>query len=956
MKKNPAVKSQQALGTLVRQLASVETRLQAAAGSGIDAVVDAQGNYHLLQLAQESLRQNELKFRALIEHNADVIALLAADGTIVYDSPAVVRVLGYQQSELAGTNVFSLCHPEEVEVAQRILARLIRRPGRSLNLTLRCRHRDGSYRWLEGSATNLLQEPAVRAIVLNYRDITERREMEQKLRRSEANLAIAQHIAHIGSWELELADLADIDRNPLRWSAELFRIFGYEPDAVEVNNELFFRHVHPDDRAKIRAAMAETLRTGQTYNLTHRIILQDGAERVIHELADVIRDRQGRMLRVIGTAQDITERRAAEQRLEEHSTFIADVLNSLTSHVAVLDERGDIIAVNESWRRFGRENGVPADRRDFLGSNYLEACAAAVRLGDDTLAREVREALPALLAGRRESFQLEYPCHSPQGPRWFKLRASRLTGPRKGAVVAHQDISERKLAELALQESEARFRQLAESIGQVFWLRDPENTRIFYVSPAYERIWGRPNADLLANAKDWLDGIHPEDRERVRANAANAANGGSHDQVFRIIRRDGTERWVHDRGFPVRDERGNIVRIAGLADDITEQRKLESQFLRAQRMESIGTLAGGIAHDLNNVLTPILMSIQLLQQADCDGQQRRLLETLETSARRGAGMVKQVLMFARGVDGDRVRLHPRLLLQESERIIGETFPRAITIETEVADDCKPVLGDITQLQQVLINLCVNARDAMPDGGTLRIDVRNELIDQHYTGFHPGARPGDYVVLQVSDTGSGIPREIIDRIFDPFFTTKQQGHGTGLGLSTVQAIVKSHEGFMHVYSEPGRGSVFKVFLPAVTPTQEETAPQMTLELPRGRGELILVVDDEQPIRDVTRRTLEAFGYRVIVAQDGAEAVALFALHQADVAAVLTDMMMPVMDGPSAILAINRIRPGTPIIAASGLNSMRDLAAKVPANVGERLQKPYTADKLLQAMHRALQKRD
>jgi PAS domain S-box-containing protein len=475
--------------------------------------------------------------------------------------------------------------------------------------------------------------------------------------------------------------------------------------------------------------------------------------------------------------------------------------------------------------------------------------------------------------------------------------------------------------------------------------------RILYVSPAYERIWGRAGASLLANARDWLEGIHPDDRERVCAHTARAL-GEPYDQVYRVVRPDGAERWVHDRGFPVRDEHGQVVRIAGLAEDITEQRKLEAQFLRSQRMESIGTLAGGIAHDLNNVLAPIILSVDLLR-SDLPAERRdALLKTVETSARRGAGMVKQVLMFARGVDGDRVQLNPKYLLQEIERIIGETFPRTMEIVTEVAADCSPVLGDVTQLQQVLLNLCVNSRNAMPGGGRLTLSASNVDVDAHYAGMNSGAKPGPHVLLQVTDTGEGIPQAIIDKIFDPFFTTKEMGKGTGLGLSTVQAIVKSHGGFVHVYSEPKRGTTFKIYLPATSLAAVESSPLEPVELPRGQGQLILVVDDEEPIRHVTKNTLEAFGYRVLVAQDGAEAVALFAQHSEDVALVLTDMMMPVLDGAAAILIMNRIKPGTRVIATSGLTSAQALSKKLPDTVKHHLSKPYPADKLLLTVSQVL----
>lgn len=347
------------------------------------------------------------------------------------------------------------------------------------------------------------------------------------------------------------------------------------------------------------------------------------------------------------------------------------------------------------------------------------------------------------------------------------------------------------------------------------------------------------------------------------------------------------------------------------------------------------------------------MSLELLRQEMPSARSLRLLDMMETSAKRGAGMVKQVLTFARGVDGERVQCHPKHLLQDLERIVFDTFPRTVEIVTEVAADCNPVVGDVTQLQQVLLNLCVNSRDAMTEGGRLTISASNLNVDAHYASMYPKARPGPHVVFQVTDTGSGIPQDIINKIFDPFFTTKAVGKGTGLGLSTVQAIVKSHDGFVHVYSEPGRGTTFKIHLPSADHTAVKSQPAAAIELPRGKGELVLIVDDEDPIRHVTKNTLEAFGYRVLVAQDGAEAVALFAQYRDDVDLVLTDMMMPILDGAAAILAMRHIRPDVRIIATSGLSSLRELAKGIPDSVKHHLPKPYTADKLLLTVWQALQ---
>lgn len=625
-----------------------------------------------------------------------------------------------------------------------------------------------------------------------------------------------------------------------------------------------------------------------------------------------------------------------------------------------------------------------------------------------------------------------------------------------------------------LSASEAQFRQLAENIEEVFHLTDLGQERIMYVGPAYERIWGRSRATLYAAPRSWLDAVHPDDHERVQQAALTWATTGGYHQEYRIIRPDGSIRWIRDRTFPVRDVNGVIYRVAGLAEDITERKlgvdliaeqaalldkardaihvrdadgritywnhgaeriygwtaaeavgalavdllrpepaalqaasdrlladgewlgdlqaqskdgrpltvearwtlvrdpdgqpltilaidtdvtekqALEQQFLRAQRLESIGTLAGGIAHDLNNVLAPITMAIELLRTSITDPRDMELLDTMADSARRGAGMVRQVLQFARGISGTRVEVQPGQLIQEIETLLREMFPKNVEILTLIAPDLWNVLGDATQLHQVLINLCVNARDAMPEGGRITITAENIELTAEDIATSTGGRPGPHIAITVEDTGTGIAPEVMSRLFDPFFTTKAADKGTGLGLPTTLAIVKRHGGFIVVAGEPGQGARFRVYFPATAPSVgPETAPELK-ELPRGSGETILVVDDEASIRQITRQTLEAFGYRVLLARDGAAAVAMYAGHQAEIAVVIVDMLMPVMDGSATIRRLISMNPAVRIIAASGMD-LNDDSARTAEGVAVQafLPKPYTADAMLVALRAVLQ---
>jgi nitrogen-specific signal transduction histidine kinase/ActR/RegA family two-component response regulator len=388
--------------------------------------------------------------------------------------------------------------------------------------------------------------------------------------------------------------------------------------------------------------------------------------------------------------------------------------------------------------------------------------------------------------------------------------------------------------------------------------------------------------------------------------------------------------------------------------DITQRKELERQFLRSQRLESIGTLAGGIAHDLNNMLAPIVMSLDLLKPRLTDEDGREILETISSSAQRSAELVRQVLWFARGVHGERVPVPLAQLVGELERFISDTFPRNILHRMELSADLPEVNGDATQLHQVLLNLCLNARDAMPAGGTLTLRAERVTVDAPYAAMNPGAVPGEYVALRVEDNGTGIPRETLDRIFEPFFTTKEVGKGTGLGLSTTLGIVKSHGGFVQVDSKPGRGSVFTVNLPA-HPVGGQTAGEVPAPVPtHGRGELVLLVDDEESILRISRQALEAFGYRVLTAANGTEALAEFVTHQDEIAVVVTDMMMPEMDGTAVVRALKRMAPKVPVIRSSGLGSSPGGLSMAEDGLGPFLPKPYTAERLLRVLDEVLQR--
>ncbi len=472
--------------------------------------------------------------------------------------------------------------------------------------------------------------------------------------------------------------------------------------------------------------------------------------------------------------------------------------------------------------------------------------------------------------------------------------------------------------------------------------------RSTYWNPSAERLYGWTAAETREKNIEEL--LCQRDRAKFAEARHAALNQGEWIGQLRQTTKAGKELLVESRWTRVCDDSGRPNSLLVINTDITERSKLESQLLRSQRMESIGTLAGGIAHDLNNVLTPIIMGAELIEMREQDEWKKKTLKTIAVSAQRGAEMVKQVLAFARGEEGDKLPIQLKHVIRELEKIARETFPKSIQIKANLATDLHAIMGDATQLHQVLLNFCVNARDAMPDGGAILITAENVTLDEPAARQILGARPGPYIRLRVKDTGTGIPPEILNRIFDPFFTTKEVGKGTGLGLSTVLSIVKNHGGLMDVDSVMGQGTTFTILFPPAD--LEIAAPAAAVARPTvpGAGQLVLVVDDEPLIREMLGTVLTGNGYRVLHAEDGARGVALFQQHAPDISVVVTDMMMPVLDGKKAISAMRQIRPDMRFISISGLAQASDFETGPDAAKVEVLRKPFTSEKVLEALAR------
>ena len=660
-----------------------------------------------------------------------------------------------------------------------------------------------------------------------------------------------------------------------------------------------------------------------------------GEKRFFKNIIAPIRTSDG-MRGILGFNIDITENKRAEKAIGESEAKYRNYINGSPVAILVFDPDGRCMEVNPAACALcgkTEEELTRMNARDILSPESLESA---------------RKHFEQFRKKGRVSFDLEY---RRKDGNLVHVALNAITLSEDRYIAFCQDITERKRTHNALRASELQYRSTIDSMKEAIHMVDPD-LKLLMVNKTLHQ-WSKKL------------GITPAKPGQHISEAFAFLSEKTYDEYRRVFETgmvvSTTERNVFNGNIVDTEtikipiiENGRTVRVVTVIRDVTEEKRIESQVLRAQRMECIGSLASGVAHDLNNVLSPIMMGASMLHDPLPAEIHERMVTTIEEAARRGADIVKQVLTFARGVEGERLVLHPGLLIREMEKIVRETFPKSITVSSRKSDALWNIEGDSTQLHQVLLNLCVNARDAMPDGGYLTLYAENVVLDASSAERTPDAEAGHYVEFNVKDTGMGIPPEIQDKIFDPFFTTKKQGLGTGLGLSMVIGIAKSHGGFVTVESEPGCGAGFKVFIPAVSPDAYSAGSATVGEqgAPRGNGELILLVDDEEAILVMAEATLKKHGYNVACAHDGVEAVSLYALHKESVRLVITDIMMPFVDGVALVRALKNMNPAIRIIASTGQaekSRQNDLRAQ---GIETFLFKPYDVNRLLTAVHEEL----
>ncbi len=637
------------------------------------------------------------------------------------------------------------------------------------------------------------------------------------------------------------------------------------------------------------------------------------------------RDEDGAIAGIIVFAEDVTARRDAEKARRESEERLAAIIDSSLDGVVALDESLHVVLANPSAETmFGYPRGA------LLGRSVEELVPPEHREGHADRVRSVRGRSP----GSRRATVVGLRADGAQVPLETSFAHARVGG-QSLFTVACRDISAQLRTQRALEAGEARFRQMAEAIREVFWLADTSTGKLLYTSPAYEAVWRRSGAAMEEDPLDGLQAVHPEDRERVERQWRSGSPSG-HDLEFRIVWPDGTIRWLHDRAFVVRDVDGSSTRLAGITEDVTERRALEEQLRQTQKMESIGRLAGGVAHDFNNLLTVIVSSAELLRESVADrADVLELAGDALDAAQRGATLTRQLLAFTRQEVVEPRVMDLSAVVADTEKLLRRLIGEDVTLTTRLDRRAPPVRIDPGQWTQVILNLAVNARDAMPRGGRLLISTRAHTVTR---GAIPGLEPGEHTVLEVKDDGAGMTGEVRSRIFEPFFTTKPGGKGSGLGLAVVYGVVHQAGGSIEVESEPDRGTTFRIHLPAAAPAPLSVAADRERAL-RGGDELILLVEDDDTVRRVTARVLAGNGYRVVNARDGAEALGVLERLERSPDLLLTDVVMPNLDGAELAARVKALHPRTKVLFSSGYID-ESITLRGVSSGGSFLQKPYS----------------
>lgn len=924
--------------------------------------------------AETTLERREKHFRAVSENSLDIVSLLNRDGNFTYNSQAMQRVLGYESAELLGRSAFSLVHEDDVERVRDNFFASVANPDLTITKKFRIRHKDGSWRYMESICKSMLDDPEIGGVVVNSRDVSERHRIELY---NSALSTLGLKLSSAISADEAARIIFQTAESLFGWDACTLNL--YSPEEDKLSPVLSIDTIN-GRKCEIPSSEIEDAPTARA-----RRILTRGAELTLREeplristdgvgIGDKTRPSASLMFvpmrnrtRVIGIlsiqsyklkaydAQDLKtlqaiadhcggalERVRVEGALRESERRFRQFFEDSPDAVFVENFDGHVLDVNLAASRL---HGMP--REELIGKNITELVPPAQR-------EETLRAFHKLVSG--ESHHIEGMTLTADGREIpVEVRTSRIDYSDKPALLLHvRDVSERKQAEDALKSSEIRFHSVWENSVDGMRLTD-ENGIIVAVNEAFCKLVGMPREELEGQPWTVSYAESPELTEKLvhykeRFQTRTVESRFQRKMTFRngkTAELEGSNSFV--------ESRGQKTLVLGLFRDVTEHRKLEEQLLHAQKMEAIGQLAGGVAHDFNNILTVIQGHASLLRsaakQADTPSSSA---DQIYQAAERASGLTRQLLTFSRRQMMQPKHLDLNQIVSNTTRMLGRILGEDISLQFNYASNVPLVHADAGMIEQVLLNLAVNSRDAMPSGGELTIKIYSVDFKPEDVREYPERRIGEFVRLSVSDTGSGIDAETLPRIFEPFFTTKAIGKGTGLGLATVYGIIKQHKGWIEVESRIGEGTSFHVFLPAAEEKAVAKSSDTTAEeSPRGGTETILVVEDEPPVRELVSKILTGCGYRVLKAHNGVEALKIWHQHSDKIDLLLTDIVMPDgMTGRDLAEKIQAERPGLKAIFTSGYSS--DIVGKdfVIEEGVNYLQKPYIPQKLMRAIRKCL----
>ncbi len=909
-------------------------------------------------------------FRALLEKSADIVALVNQECVVTFLSQPIERVLGYPPEEFIGKSGFAHIHPEDEPRAREMFLDVISTPERVRTAEYRARAKDKSWKQLEVTGTNFLEDPEIRAVVVNFRDITERK-------RVEAERQVMMEIIQALNITSNLDELLCRMHRALKTvvSAENC-IVALHDDATGMFHFPFVSDLYdapPPPQKAGRTCSAYVFRTGKPLLASRK----DFAELVARGEIDMVGtpsaawlgvplktptgkigvlvvqsyvdenaycDRDVEML--VSVAAQIAlaiERKRSEQELRKREEEHSIIFNAAPGIIVCKDRESRILQANQAAAQFF---GLPAEKMqgmhisellpDLEGASEREdrevMATGEPRMGHVTTRR----------AGKEETRILQT----------HRLPYRDLDGKIAGVIVFATDITEQQQAKTILRESETRYRLLVENAAYGIFRTSPDG-KFLDANHALATMLGYGSKEELLKV-NIRDSIYANPEQRAPMISHTIAEGHLNARELEWKRKDGKSVIVRLSARRVRGADGEIC-FEGVVENVTEWRALETQLRQAQKMEAVGRLAGGVAHDFNNLLMVIKgHSELLLERTSTEHPDFRKIDQIKKAADRAAGLTRQLLAFSR-----MQVMQPRVMdLNITVTEMGKMLPRLIGEDIDLSILIKPDLGrvkaDPGQMEQIILNLAVNARDAMPDGGKLLIETMNVDLDEEYARIHPPTVPGRFVMLAVTDTGAGMDADTQAHIFEPFFTTKEKGKGTGLGLATVYGVVKQSGGYVWVYSELGKGTAFKIYLPRVDETPETERDRKRMEeLPRGSG-AILLAEDEKEVREVAREFLGMSGYTVIEAKDGVEAIEIATSHKGTIDLLLTDMVMPGMNGRELAASLTSMRPSLKVIFMSGYTEYASVRNEKLERDKVLLQKPFTRAVLVQAVRDVLAK--